>query len=96
MFTCDMKSRIPLGIQQKIQISRNTTLLLIEVVDIRFVFWASLKYSTCLIQTIVSRVYHATEICHGVGEKIVTEGTENEKESPITNPYGYVVKTKSK
>lgn len=86
MFTCDMKSRIPLGIQQKIQISRNTTLLLIEVVDIRFVFWASL----------VSRVYHVTEICHEVGEKIVTEGTENKKESPITNPYGYVVKTKSK
>ena len=51
MFTCDMKSRIPLGIQQKIQISRNTTLLLIEVVDIRFVLF-NMSYSNYCVKGI--------------------------------------------
>ena len=45
------------------------------------------------------RVYHVTEACHGVGgwgvEGIVTEGTENKKESPTTNYYAYVVKTEN-
>ena len=54
MFAREMKSRILLGIQQKMQMLRNTA----QVVDIRFVSLASLKYSTCLIQTIVLRVYH--------------------------------------